>query len=75
MAEFILSRSTGEEETIVFSVPGDPEGRPILQLGPGDEIRVRGKLVERDVEVVNALRHFLTSGELTTARIMYGGGE
>lgn len=39
---------------------------PILELGPKDEIRVRGVLIERDYEVVEALRHFVKHGNVNT---------
>lgn len=34
-------------------------GCALLELGPADEIRVKGKLVANDIEVVDALREFI----------------
>lgn len=66
---------TSADQAITFHLEDDPPDKPILQLGPKGEIRIRGKLVERDREVVNAMRHFLTGGGITSASIMYRGGD
>ncbi len=59
---FIPPLSDDSENTIKFWCKSDESKFPVLELGPKDEIRVRGKLIERDYEVVEALRHFVTHG-------------
>ena len=46
--------------TVKFCVKTYEDGKkPLLQLGPGDHIYVRGKLTTHDLEVVEAMRLFL----------------
>lgn len=61
-SEFELTSNLDKENTITFDVPNSGCKDPVLQLGPKDEIRVRGKLVENYQEVVDALRWFVTYG-------------
>lgn len=45
------------ENNLAFHVNGIPE--PILELKENGDILVKGKLIENDIEVVDALREFL----------------
>jgi len=48
------------ENCIFFHIPDYEDGKePLVQLGPKDEIYVRGKLIEHDEELVEGLRAFL----------------
>jgi len=51
-----------EPGVITFHCNNCTDEAPLLQLGPKDEIRVRGKLVENDRIVVRALQHFVIHG-------------
>jgi hypothetical protein len=43
--------------TILFSVPDFPD---LLRLEPNGDIFVKGRLIENDKEIVDALRDFIT---------------
>ena len=53
--------SEAPEGAICFHTADAKEGDPpIIQLGPADEIYVRGKLIEHDKELVEAMRAFVS---------------
>jgi hypothetical protein len=53
--ENLVSKSELQPNTITFNLGKEP----ILELKPNGDIFVKGRLVENDKEVVNALREFL----------------
>ena len=59
---FKQPETSPDDGAIKFRCGGCDPDHPILELGPKDEIRVRGVLIERDYEVVEALRHFIRHG-------------
>ncbi len=65
MEQVSVPFDTMQEGVIAFDCDANKSGHPLLALGPKDEIRVRGKLIERDYEVVEALRYFVKHGNLT----------
>ena len=49
-----------EKGSIHFNVEGYKDGKePIIQLGPGDHIYIRGVLEAHSSEIVEAMRFFL----------------
>lgn len=49
-----------EKGSIHFNVEGYKDGKePIIQLGPGDQIYIRGVLETHSSEIVEAMRFFL----------------
>lgn len=48
-----------EDNTIQFHVDDNATTEPILKLCPNGDIFVKGRLVENDKEVVEALREFI----------------
>jgi hypothetical protein len=49
---------------IIFYQNGDITTPPILELRANGDIFVKGKLIENDIEVVDAMREFLTGQRL-----------
>ena len=54
-----MSQNELPENAIIFNVEGLDV--PVLELRQNGDILVKGNLVENDVEVVNALREFVTA--------------
>jgi hypothetical protein len=49
---------------IIFYQNNDTTTPPILELRANGDIFVKGKLIENDIEVVDAMREFLTGQRL-----------
>lgn len=57
MSEVLAKTTPLEQNTIFFNHKS--VGEPILKLCPNGDIFVKGKLIENDIEVVEALREFI----------------
>ena len=61
--QFIQPSSLAPNQ-ITFYQNGDITTPPILELRANGDIFVKGKLIENDIEVVDAMREFLTGQRL-----------
>jgi hypothetical protein len=61
--QFIQPSSLAPSQ-ITFYQNGDMTLPPILELKANGDIFVKGKLIENDIEVVGAMREFLTGSRL-----------